>query len=342
MMTTLDYPYDRAAVSLHTEMQAKFSSQLMDLKEEKNFDWRNLKQLGNTDYSFPAKIRFEWTSDQDKSVFKLSTDRIFTQINQIETTDNFLVVGNLLLGKTYYWQVNDSEVFSFITEEVPPRWIYAEGLTNIRDMGGWKTAEGKRIKQGLLFRGSEMDAHLSITPCGIHALRMELNIRADLDLRGEAVGVIAQSPLGSDIKFLHIPVEAYDEFLVDKKTAKLIFEAFSDESNFPMYFHCWGGADRTGTIAFLLEAFLGVCDEDILRDYELTSLSIWGDRRRNQESFGRFIAELDAYGNKEDTYHTKTLNFLKVCNIAGDILEKIKRIFLEEDSCDYVRKTRKR
>ena len=46
-----------------------------------------------------------------------------------------------------------------------------------------------------------------------------------------------------------------------------------------MYFHCIGGADRTGTLAFLIEALLGVNEGDMSKDYELTSF--YSERLRN-------------------------------------------------------------
>ena len=47
-----------------------------------------------------------------------------------------------------------------------------------------------------------------------------------------------------------------------------------------IYFHCRVGADRTGTIAYLLEGLLGVPDEKRYEEYELTYLSGLYDRTR--------------------------------------------------------------
>ena len=45
----------------------------------------------------------------------------------------------------------------------------------------------------------------------------------------------------------------------------------ADPANHPMVFHCTAGKDRTGLMAMLLLGALGVADEDIARDYELTT-----------------------------------------------------------------------
>ena len=46
---------------------------------------------------------------------------------------------------------------------------------------------------------------------------------------------------------------------------------FADSRRYPIYFHCWGGADRTGQLAFLLEGLCGVSEGDLCIDYELST-----------------------------------------------------------------------
>ena len=52
-----------------------------------------------------------------------------------------------------------------------------------------------------------------------------------------------------------------------------IFDILAQETSYPLYFHCIHGADRTGTLAVLIEGLLGVSEEDIVKDYELTSFN---------------------------------------------------------------------
>ena len=46
------------------------------------------------------------------------------------------------------------------------------------------------------------------------------------------------------------------------------------EGEHPVVFHCAAGKDRTGILAGLLLSALGVSDETIMADYELTNLSL--------------------------------------------------------------------
>ena len=45
-----------------------------------------------------------------------------------------------------------------------------------------------------------------------------------------------------------------------------------DEKNLPLLFHCSGGRDRTGTLAFIVNGLLGVSEEDLARDWDATAL----------------------------------------------------------------------
>ena len=45
-----------------------------------------------------------------------------------------------------------------------------------------------------------------------------------------------------------------------------------NDKNYPIDFHCIGGADRTGSVAYVLEGLLGMDDESIKKDWEITRL----------------------------------------------------------------------
>jgi len=62
----------------------------------------------------------------------------------------------------------------------------------------------------------------------------------------------------------------------------------------PVYFHCTYGADRTGTVAYLLEALLGVPYENRAEDFELSTF--WGMVPRN-----RYFSIEDG-SNRNDPY----------------------------------------
>ena len=78
---------------------------------------------------------------------------------------------------------------------------------------------------------------------------------------------------------------------------KTVFDALADESNYPLYFHCWGGADRTGCVAFTIEAILGLDEENLMKNFEYTTLSGQGNvKNRDEEEFSSMVKTLTGYG----------------------------------------------
>lgn len=325
-MTKLVKPENGAVMLMHTPTQRDFTGSGEDCKLE---DWLKLHRSDKSDCSFPEKVCFEWEGADAASTLEISESPDFKSAMIFVCREKHYEVGNLKTGTQYYWRVNGGEARMFFTEDVAPRWLEVDGMSNVRDMGGWKTLDGRRVKQGLLFRGSEMDTHHTITAAGIKTFREEIGIRTDLDLRAEAVGRMTESPAGSAINYLLMPCMAYDSFMAEeqKSICKSLFDVLADKSNYPIYFHCWGGADRTGTLALMLESVLGLSDDDMLKDYELTSLCVWGERSRNSELFRAFMRELDKYA--VGSIRNKALAFLRSCGISEDTMDTIRSNLLE-------------
>ena len=232
-------------------------------------------------------------------VVKVSQNEDLSNAIEVETTGNYVTVNNLFAGATYYWQVSSkdnsvqSPIQNFKTND-GFRMVTAEGITNIRDIGGRRVSGGKRIKQGLIFRGSELvdaeynapdsgDKHSkTLTEENKKVLQDELLIGYEFDFRGNAeANNITESPLKDEthnVLYKRISsVTSYD-YTFAKSDAEWalveeMFRAFINANERHVYFHCWGGADRTGTTAFLLAAVLGSSITDLIIDFELTSFS---------------------------------------------------------------------
>jgi len=216
-------------------------------------------------------------------------------------------VQHLHIATRYFWKVAatrcgrrvaESPVQNFTTNSAPPRWIEAPGTTNVRDVGGWALPGGCMVRQGVIYRGSEMNNHVIITEEGKDVFLRELGIRTDLDLRGRGEEPEPALDTGM-VQWINIPVVPYDGIGDEaaKGSYRKVFETFADASNYPIFFHCWGGADRGGTVAFLLGALLGMSMADLVRDYEMTSLSIWGERCVESDDFKNMLAVLAGFGS---------------------------------------------
>lgn len=239
---------------------------------------------------------------------------------------------NLLIGEKYTWCVKSgfmtSESFCFYTDATPPRLIHVEGISNVRDMGGFSTTDSKRIRQSMLYRSSEIDCHFSLTENGMRTLTDALGIRTDIDLRG-VNGEPVSAPLSHcQINHFNFPLSAYGEIFKKEQMAlyKKSFELLSNEEIYPALVHCQSGADRTGSWFFILGALLGIDEGELLLDYEMSSFSECGIRSRESDDFSIFLKKLHLYGKSAKD---AAEGFLTACGLSENTLLKIRNLLTE-------------
>ena len=200
------------------------------------------------------------------------------------------------------------------------RIVRLDGVPNMRDFGGLKTKNGMEFRKGLLYRSAGFNSnapHRMVTNeagkvsrqyYGRGKERMDartreyavktLGIRTDLDLRtdGECNGMTG-SPLGPEVKWAHVPSASYSGMFGEsgKAAFRKGFALLLDERNYPLAFHCIAGADRTGSLAYVIEALCGVSDEDMLFDWELTALSSSVLQFSHEKRYDRLVAGFMRY-----------------------------------------------
>lgn len=221
-------------------------------------------------------------------------------------------------------------VSSGFTTADTPRILSIDGIVNVRDIGGWKTTDGKTVRQGLLFRGSELDGAVEpsfcLTETGRHDMLAVLGIRTDMDLRADTDNVYGTDALGANVEHLYYTVTDYVRLFTPygKNTTRQLFSDLADKNRYPVYLHCTYGLDRTGTMCYLLEALLGVGEEDLRRDYELSALR---NGYLTADQFEDFVAEFKKL--EGDTMAQKAENFLLECGVTQAEIASIREIFLE-------------
>lgn len=280
----------------------------------------------DADASFVTKYVVEYATKADYS------DAI-TVVKDTRLNYKTIDVYNLYKGSTYHVRVTayaadtvlGQAEASFQTSELGPRIMKIDGLYNVRDLGGYTTADGKTTRQGMIYRGSEMDGDngIALSEEGNTYMSNVLGIQTDLDLRGNT----QRSPISSASK-LSFGIGGYLAAFSQTELYRGVFSALANENNYPVYMHCVGGADRTGTVCYLLNALLGVQEEDLIRDYELTSYSIFGDRARDHAAydFAPFVEKLKAY--EGDTLAEKTENYMLSIGVTESEIDSIRAIML--------------
>ncbi len=197
---------------------------------------------------------------------------------------------NLKLNTKYYYKVIDAnsnkiiKESSFKTNNGIIRNIYIDGVTNCRDMGGYVTKDNHVVKQGLLYRTARLgdsDTAINITQKGRETMLNQLGIKSEIDLRSETN--MDHSLLSSETNYYHYPfVTQNNKFLfINRELAVDVFHKLADINNYPMFYHCAIGTDRTGAVAFNLLGLLGVSYEDALKDYLFSNFGNIGSLRES-------------------------------------------------------------
>jgi protein-tyrosine phosphatase len=191
------------------------------------------------------------------------------------------------------------------------RRVELEGCLNFRDVGGYPTLDGRRVRWRLVYRS---DALHHLTPGDVARMRDELELRTVIDLRStpelraDGRGLLADAP----VQFHHIPL--FDgqltrpdgwvaiDTLADRYTLLADFarapiarviELLADAPG-PAVYHCAAGKDRTGVVSAVLLGLLGVPDDVIVADYAATqeNLDAIIDRLMATEGYQRMLAAL--------------------------------------------------
>jgi protein-tyrosine phosphatase len=187
--------------------------------------------------------------------------------------------------------------------------VAIEGISNLRDIGGYPVRGGGRVRRGKVFRGEALVFSDALTKAAIftednaHAYK-QLAVRTIIDLRGQNEADASPNawPRATGAELLAFPMDAGGEgdaslimrMLKDGKLrafgvadlarfyaamARMLapmfgsgLNALAEPGRLPALVHCAAGKDRTGMfIAFLLE-ILGTSREHVVSNYAFTDV----------------------------------------------------------------------
>lgn len=271
-----------------------------------------------------------------------TTSQIANYAPGTAVVSNTKPIGKTVDGVTYYNEVPNVET-PFSSDNaagtVMPldrlRWINSS-TSNVRDLGGWQ-CDGGTVKYGMLFRGGEPVSSDKTLMVG------KVGIKHELQLRGTSEEPRPYSLWG--IAFSHTTNYVWLSVAESTKpTWKEIFDCVfkTSNKNIPLFFHCAAGADRTGTVAVMLEALLGMSQSDIDKDYELTCFSTGTGtdtqaRRRNEDEYKNYISAIKAIplaGGLTDTFRNRAVSFVLSLGYTIDQINAFRHAVIDGNPTD--------
>jgi len=169
------------------------------------------------------------------------------------------------------------------------------GAPNFRDLGGYVTEDGRRVRSGLLFRSDQLDrltdADLATMeglrlayvvdlrteserarepdrlPRGAKHLILDVSADADGSLGGDMRKAQAAIAAGRGVELLKAANRDFVSLPSAQAAYRALFALVADPATGPMVYHCTAGKDRTGWASAVLLSILGVPRERIFYDY---------------------------------------------------------------------------
>jgi len=244
------------------------------------------------------------------------------------------------------------------------RHVPFEACFNFRDVGGYETTDGRRVRWGAIYRSDSLQF---LTEDDQGALG-RLGVRTIVDLRSSAELARAASRIAdlTDVAVHHVPL--FEEHSLPFKRAELtgpepppgetylaIAAAGGDAlaeavraialGEHAVVFHCAAGRDRTGMLAAIVLSVLGVPDETIVTDYVLSDLAhgpavAWAEVHA-PELAAEFASLPDwllyaspvvmqAFLDGLRTQHGSVEDYLAAIGVGQDVLGTLRRRLLEE------------
>ena len=196
----------------------------------------------------------------------------------------------------------------------PPRRLTLSGCVNFRDLGGYPTADGRRLKWRTLFRADglsrlDTDDCDQLTALGL-ATVIDLRTVGELEERGRVPAEILA------VDYHHLPLtdvlppteelSRYGEpafvtaryrqlFSEGSSSLARAVQVLAEPGALPAVFHCSAGKDRTGILAALVLGFLGVERSVIIDDYALSAEAMGALLERIKAEYADVVDEVERY-----------------------------------------------
>ena len=268
------------------------------------------------------------------------------------TANASLDVYNSFLGDNYFQIIanysdgskDESAIQKFEVDNVYPRNLKIDGMTNCRDMGGGRTLEnGGTIKQGLLYRTSATTSWGngravvpdSITNDGKEVLFGQLGVKTEINVNNGSDNHLSEVQNYVSAKMYYD--NGKHHLYRNAEPLKEVFHALSDINNYPIFYHCRIGTDRTGLCGIMISGLLGVPENLIYQDYLFSNFGNIQEKRYIGDKAGRdnimnYINDLKTFPGEK--FQNKVYNYLLSIGVPASELNSVIDILTEGNKAE--------
>ena len=231
-------------------------------------------------------------------------------------------VTGLAAAPRWYFELDPAKGGSLVTADHS---LHLASAPNFRDVGGYRTGDGKWVKVGLLYRSDGLDALTDADIATLQGLGVKLvcdlrtdterSSKPDKEIPGsasEAINIIGEDPLVAQLTSAITSGDkaAQEQFLGNGKAERLLvdggrnlvsgtipleqyqvfFSRIEDPSNLPTVMHCSAGKDRTGWASAAVLTALGVPRSTVMQDYLVSNDYL---KAKNDKTLAQTAALID-------------------------------------------------
>ena len=361
------------AQEIHTTQQKNYLDYTGEYYNITDSQLNSYGANGNANNSAPLPVTVKW--DFEAPTGKTVRNFSFTYSQYSNMSDSYTITGisssankvsfsNSYLGNNYFKVTAnftdnttlDSEVKIFKVTTQAPRNLKVGNMPNCRDMGGRTTYAKGTIRQGLIYRtaGNKFDNNTPVNDECRDVLINQLKVKTEINV---ANGDSNTVNLGNGVTVKNCYMDygtsktdqgvggngvPYSNMSRNAEKLRMVLDILADEDNYPVFYHCRIGTDRTGIVGITLNGLLGVPFNEAIQDYCMSNFApINGTRYphkhasstdSNGDDPAKYIDEILAMPGKN--FQEKTINALLSIGVTVNTINSIIDIMTEGNKAE--------
>ena len=330
---------------IHTANQLKYLNLSKDYYDMTKSDLDACDAMGNKNVSAPNQTKLDWEFTAPDGYEVKNYTLVFSQ--NADLSDPYVAEGtketsisfyNSFLGTNYFkivanfttGQKQSSDVKTFKVTEQAPRNLYVGNMPNFRDMGGRTTYAGGKVKQGLIYRGAGNRFDYNSTPNADaqYAMLQQLKLKTEINVADNTDYNLNLSGNKVEDCFMAYGSVPYSNLARNSVRIRQVMDILADESNYPVFYHCRIGTDRTGITGFMINGLLGVPFNECVQDYGFSNFAPINNQRyphktpdENGDDIAKYLDEILALPG--ETFQQQVYLALRMIGVPAAKLDKI-------------------